>query len=223
MTNQTMANTMMNNPENLSEKMIEVFKGNQDAYDRIVMEFARRNHTPLEGDLLLLAQKLVQHVESNGFIIDIGCGTGRDMAYFESQGLQVTGVDLSAGMLSFARRHVRGGLALMNMCRMGFSEACFEAAWSCASLLHVPKQAAPAALQEVHRILKPGGMLILTIQEGISEGWEESYVDGIKRFFVRYRKDEMQTMLSMNGFTVGKVDSFSSHTRLWLSFTCILE
>jgi ubiquinone/menaquinone biosynthesis C-methylase UbiE len=223
MINPPIANGQLNDPESLSEKMFDLFKGNQDAYDRIVMEFARRNHTTLEGDLLLLAQKLVQHVGPNGFIIDIGCGTGRDMAYFESQGLQVTGVDLSAGMLAFARRHVRGGLALMNMCRIGFSEACFEAVWSCASLLHVAKQVAPAALQEVHRILKPGGIFILTIQEVNSEGWEENYVDGVKRFFVLYPKNEMQTMLSRNGFTVCKVDSYSSHLRAWLSFTCILE
>ena len=54
----------------------------------------------------------------------------------------------------------------MNMCQLGFRAVCYEGAWSCASLLHVPKQAAPAALREMWRILKPGGMLILSIQEG---------------------------------------------------------
>jgi ubiquinone/menaquinone biosynthesis C-methylase UbiE len=86
--------------------MKDVFKKNQSAYDRIALEFAKRNHVDLDGDLLTLAQKLVRHVGPDGHILDIGCGTGRDMAYFESQGIAVTGLDLSTGMLAFARKEV---------------------------------------------------------------------------------------------------------------------
>jgi predicted TPR repeat methyltransferase len=82
--------------------MADIYKQNQRAYDRIVLEFARKNHTSLAGDLLAQAKILVQHVGRNGHILDIGCGTGLDMAYFESQGISVTGLDLSAGMLAFA-------------------------------------------------------------------------------------------------------------------------
>jgi ubiquinone/menaquinone biosynthesis C-methylase UbiE len=204
--------------------MKDVFKKNQSAYDRIVLEFAKRNHVDLDGDLLKLAQKLVRHVGPDGHILDIGCGTGRDMAYFESQGIAVTGLDLSTGMLAFARKEVHGGLALMNMCQLGFQTASFEGAWSSASLLHVPKQAAPTALQEMRRILKLGGMLILIVQEGNTETWEEAYLPGIKRFFVRYQADEMKNMLASNGFFIRATDSYNGdNKRVWLSFICISE
>jgi ubiquinone/menaquinone biosynthesis C-methylase UbiE len=205
----------------LSKQMTDVFKQTQSAYDQIVLEFAKRNHASLDGNLLALAQKLIQHVGQNGHIIEIGCGTGRDMAYFESQGIAVTGLDLSAGMLAYARQQVRGGLAVMNMCHLGFRDAHFEGAWSCASLLHVPKQEAPTALQDIQRVLKPGGMLILSIQEGNTESWEEGYVSGIKRFFARYQADEMKSMLSNNRFSVRDVGSSHGNNRDWLSFICL--
>ena len=62
--------------------MTNIYKHNQDAYDQMVLEFARRNHASLDGNLLALAQKLVQHIGRDGNIIEIGCGTGRDMAFF---------------------------------------------------------------------------------------------------------------------------------------------
>ena len=203
--------------------MTDIYARNQAAYDRVVQEFARQHHAPLEGDLLAQAQTLVQHVGRGGQVLDIGCGTGRDMLFFESQGITVTGLDLSAGMLAFARRQVHGGLALMNMCRIGFQAASFDGAWSCASLLHVPKQDAPIALQEMRRVLRPGGMLLLTLQEGNSESWDAGYVEGVERFFARYQASEMSRMLTGNGFSIRSTDSFlqPSNKRAWLSFTCI--
>jgi len=62
------------------------------------------------------------------------------MAWFESQGLTVTGIDLSTGVLAYARGQVRGNLLAMNMTHLGFRTAHFDGAWCCASLLHVPKR-----------------------------------------------------------------------------------
>jgi ubiquinone/menaquinone biosynthesis C-methylase UbiE len=201
--------------------MTDIYKKNQAAYDQIVMEFARLNHTDLKGDMLVLAQKFIQQVGRNGSVLDIGCGTGRDIAYFELQGLHVTGLDLSAGMLAYARQQVHAGLVMMNMCRLGFRTAHFDGAWSCASLLHLPKQAVPSALQEICRVLKPGGQFYLTIQEGASETWNGGYIDGVMRFFARYQADEMKALLTNNGFSVAEIGSFQGYNqRIWLSYRC---
>ena len=61
--------------------------------------------TVIDGDYLLL----VDHINAQlwlpdgGSIIDIGCGFGRDMAFFESNGFQVHGIDGSSAMLTEAR------------------------------------------------------------------------------------------------------------------------
>jgi len=145
------------------------------------------------------------------------------MAWCESQGLTVTGIDLSAGMLAYARGQVRGDLLAMNMSHLGFRTSHFDGAWCCASLLHVPKREAPQVLGEIHRVLKAGSMLIVSLQEGTGEGWEEGYVAGMRRFFARYQADEMRCMLCSTGFVVRDMGSSHGNNRDWLSFVCLAE
>ena len=202
---------------------MDTFKQVQTAYDQMVLEYAKRNHFNMADNLIALAQELILHIGQNGHIVEVGCGTGRDMSWFEAQGSIITGIDLSMGMLTYARKQVRGDLVSMNMRYLGFCNGYFDGAWCCASLLHLPKTEAVYTLQEIRRILKSGGMLILSIQKGIGEDWEDSYVPDIKRFFARYQLDEMRNILSNNGFSIRNANSSQEVNREWLSFVCIAE
>jgi len=201
--------------------MIDISRHVQAAYDQIVLAYADRNHGPMPDNLVALAERLVQHTGRGAHIIDVGCGTGRDMAWFESHGLAVTGFDLSSGMLTYARGHVRGDLFAMHMGHLGFRHAQFDGAWCCASLLHVPKREAAAALGEIRRVLKSGSMLIVIVQEGNGESWEEGYVPGIRRFFARYQADELRRLLCSTGFAVDDMGAWHGNNRGWLSWVCI--
>jgi ubiquinone/menaquinone biosynthesis C-methylase UbiE len=200
---------------------MDLYRQVQNTYDHIVLEFAKRNHFNMADNLVALAQELIQHIGENGSIVDVGCGTGRDMAWFESQGINVTGVDLSMGMLAYAKENVQGDLIAMNMRNLGFCDAYFNGVWCCASLLHLPKVEAVYTLKEIRRILKFGGMLILSIQEGNSEGWENGSIPGAQRFFARYQDNEMRNILSKNNFEVLKTRFSQTTERNWLSFICI--
>ena len=200
-----------------------IFKHMRNAYDRIVQEYALRNHDVFPENLAAIAQMLIEHAGQNGHIVDIGCGTGRDMVWFEAHGVKVTGIDLSPGMLVFARRHVHGCLGLMNMCHLGFASNSFDGAWCCASLLHLPKHSAPRALNELRRVLKIGSMMVLELQEGSGETWEESYVPGVNRFVARYQPDEIIELVSGCGFSLQQTDRAQNGERKWLSCVCIAE
>ena len=152
--------------------MTDISRQVQAAYDQIVLAYADRNHGTMAGNLIALAEQLVQYAGRGAHLIDVGCGTGRDMAWFEAHGLAVTGIDLSSGMLAYARGQVSGDLLAMDMCHLGFHNARFDGAWCCASLLHVPKREASDALGEIRRVLKSDSMLIVSLQEGNGEGWE---------------------------------------------------
>ena len=193
----------------------------QSAYARIADEYARINSGPMPGDLLAAAALMAERAGPVGSIIDIGCGPGRDMAWFEARGVRVTGVDLSPEMLAHARRAARGQLLAMDMRSLAFRDSRFDGAWWCASLLHLPKRDAPAAIRETRRVLRPGATLMLSVQEGSGEGWEERLGPDDTRFYARYQPGEMRSLLSGNGFDVKQADSARGAGKDWLSFLCV--
>ncbi len=200
---------------------MDISKQVQRAYDQIVLSYANQNHSQLPPEnLRLWADDLVKHIGHEGRMLEIGCGTGRDMAWFETQQTQVVGLDLSAGMLNYARNQVRGDLVMMDMQQIGFADDSFDGIWCCASLLHLPKSNALETLQEMGRVIKRGGLLVLSIQEGRFEGWNEGYVGGVKRFFARYRQEEMAGLLARVGFEVRETGLDQAGKRRWLAYLC---
>jgi ubiquinone/menaquinone biosynthesis C-methylase UbiE len=200
--------------------MEDIAKRVRDVYDRIAIKYATVNKDmPLE--LVKLAQDIFRYLGTGAQIIDIGCGHGRDMAWFESRGMAVTGIDISFGMLSQARPLVRGRLFQMDMRHLAFPDAEFWMAWCCGSLLHIPKYEVTVVLKEIRRVLTHKGVLGLTVQEGKGEGWEDGYCNGVRRFFARYQRQEMEALLSNSGFFVQKISSSRLKTNTWLEFTCI--
>lgn len=200
--------------------MLEISKKVQVAYDQLADVYAVHNET-MPANVLALAEMLVAQVGTSGHILELGCGPGRHMAWFEDKGLTVTGIDLSIGMLRQARQVTAGSLSQMDMRFLALSSACFDGVWACASLLHLPKQALPSALREVRRILKDKGMFVFSVQEGDFEGLTGGYVEGTQRFFARYAAPEMTDLLTRNGFAVQQVYSEVVPTRTWLSFVCL--
>ncbi|MBN1978843.1 MAG: class I SAM-dependent methyltransferase [Anaerolineae bacterium] len=191
----------------------------QAAYDQIAEGFADVT-ADMPPELILAAEQFLGITRPGALILDLGCGAGRDMAWFESQGATVVGSDLSAGMLAQARLRARGNLVQADMRRLPFQTGCFRGVWCCAAILHLPKADAPRALAETHRILSPGGALFLAVQEGMGEGWERTtrYGEPIERFFARYRAEEMTALLVEGDFALRDHTANSAGSRHWLNF-----
>jgi ubiquinone/menaquinone biosynthesis C-methylase UbiE len=189
----------------------------QATYDRIAPVFAQ-TQAQMSENLLLAAQKFLEYIPSDGLCLDLGCGTGRDSAWFAAQQLKTIGVDFSRGMLTEARKiHLRP-LAQMDMRQLGFARQVFAGVWCNAALLHLPKVEAPLALAEMHRVLLPGGMLDLSLQKGNVEQLEPNpYASDLgERFFARYELPEITALLTASGFSVCETLEVAYHGRTWL-------
>jgi ubiquinone/menaquinone biosynthesis C-methylase UbiE len=202
--------------------MRDVIAGTRATYDQIAEVYAHVNCGPLGGCLLALARELARCVGEGAHIVDVGCGPGRDVAWFQSQNIRVTAIDVSKGMLAHAKRVAEGAVLRMDMRQLAFRCACFDGAWCAASLLHLPKRAAPEALMEIRRVIRTGGRLMLSVKGGDGEGWAGGYVEGAVRFFSYYRPAEMARMLKDAGFSVRETELWRSRRREdWLSFQCV--
>jgi ubiquinone/menaquinone biosynthesis C-methylase UbiE len=116
-----------------------------------------------------------------------------------------------------------GRLAFMDVRALAFAEQSFDAAWCCASLLHIPRTDAPAALAEIRRILKPGAVFMLSMQEGQSDSWETGYGTDIERYFVRYQSAELEDMLAAAGFNVVEKLRTPHIIRTWLAYLSVAQ
>ena len=116
-----------------------------------------------------------------GHVLDVGVGTGLELPMFDRR-TRLTGVDLSEPMLRRAQRRIRAkalgnveGLLVMDAARLAFPDAHFDAVVAPYVLTVVPEP--QASLDELARVVKPGGEIILVNHVGSGRGpmaWIES-------------------------------------------------
>lgn len=109
-------------------------------------------------------------MEVTGPIADVGTGTGRVAAYLAEQGADVTGYDISAGMLEQARRRVPG--AVFELCDQRRllrppTAPGWEAITSWYSLVYLAPSELASAIEGLARVLVPGGVLLLAMHAGV--------------------------------------------------------
>lgn len=110
-------------------------------------------------------QKLAGTCPPGGVILDAPCGTGQYFAIVTDSGRRVVGIDQSAGMLGQARaRGLATRLEQMGLQEMTFS-AEFDAAMTVDAMENIPPEDWPLVLANLHRALRPGGHLYLTLEE----------------------------------------------------------
>ncbi|OOC53497.1 methyltransferase [Nocardiopsis sinuspersici] len=120
---------------------------------------------PLDRALLALFAELVR--ARGGPVADVGCGTGRNTAHLRGLGLDVSGVDLSPGMLEVARRtHPELRFTEGSMTDLDLPEASLGGIVAMYSTIHVPLELLPRVFAGFHRALAPGGQALVVFQEG---------------------------------------------------------
>jgi ubiquinone/menaquinone biosynthesis C-methylase UbiE len=94
-------------------------------------------------------------------VLDAGCGPGILSRDLLARGFEVTSTDITAQMLALTRRVTVGGARLVQSSieELPFKDSSFDLVCSCGVIeyLHSYEQ----AVREFHRILKPGGTLVL--------------------------------------------------------------
>lgn len=99
-------------------------------------------------------------------VLEVGSGLGNDLSRFAADGAHVTGIDLAdraieLGQINFQQRSLAGEFHLMDGEQMTFDANSFDLVY-CHTVLQFTS-GPEVMIQEIHRVLKPGGKAILMV------------------------------------------------------------
>jgi len=143
----------------------------RDSYDAVAGDYAERfsdelNHKPLDRAMLSAFAEQVRGAGSRR-VVDVGCGPGHVTAHLRGLGLEASGVDLSPAMAAVASgafpdlRFVVG-----DMTSLDESDDSIGGLVAFYSIIHIPTVGLADLFREFHRVLIPGGYLLLAFQAG---------------------------------------------------------
>ena len=99
-------------------------------------------------------------IEAGRTVLELGCGTGEFTRRVTRPDVRLVGLDLSAALLRRARARVPGVAFLQSDAEaLPFRDAAFDLVYGCSVLHHLDVR---AALEEVRRVLRPGGRLVFS-------------------------------------------------------------
>ena len=181
------------------------------SYNRIADEFAERWQD--RRNLMTALARFVALVPDSALVLDVGCGPGYDAAALRKQGLRAIGLDLSWGMLQTGSSRYPGPYVQADMRRLPVKSG-VDAIWCSAALLHLAAEDALVALKDFRRVLRPGGVLYLSLKEGQGASWrEEAYGHHARRFYTYWQDEALDFALQESGLTI--VERWADETTEW--------
>lgn len=180
--------------------------GVRRSYDTVAPEYAARFRDELAAkplDRALLAS-LAEQTGPNGPVADLGCGPGHVAGWLARHGSPATGIDLSAEMIAVARAdHPEATFRVGDLVSLPAADGEFGAAVAFYSIIHLAPSELPVAFQEIHRVLRPGGLFLAAFHIGSEvrhqDHWLGHEVDLDFRFL---EPDVVATALAETGLDV---------------------
>ena len=172
---------------------------NKETYDKIATLFAQTRKY-LWDDL----KPLKKYTKDNDTVLDLGCGTGRLYHLFaDFQGIKYVGVDQSAGQLAVAQEEFpKNTYVEAEMMTLPFEDNEFDIIYCIATFHHLPdEESRIQSLEEMKRVLKPGGHIIMT-NWNLNSQSAQKMVE--KNKFKRSAQDVLVPWLSPEGEVLGE-------------------
>jgi ubiquinone/menaquinone biosynthesis C-methylase UbiE len=170
----------------------------REGYDRIGKRYQDLRLEQRTEEL----EEFARLLPPNAKVLDAGCGTGVPAVKFLSDyGFDVTGVDFSEEMLKVARQNVpRARFVNGNFTIMDFPDNSFDGIVSLNVIIHIPREKHRPLFEMFRRILRPDGVLMVTM--GHSEWEEVGEFCGQRMFWSHYGPAKSLQIIEGCGFGI---------------------
>jgi SAM-dependent methyltransferase len=168
------------------------------------------------ADVTRLHQRLLEALPSGGRVLEVECGSGRDLAFLQAQGFDVTGLEPSEGMRAGALAGHPGLTGRLHPgtipfpTGMGGLKPPYDAVLAIAVIMHLTDPELTAWIRQLKSVIRPGGVLFL------SASYDREGMDGQRdaggRLFVERTPAQVESMMREGGLE--KVRMFRSRDTL---------
>lgn len=147
--------------------------------------------------------RFLKHLPQGAYILDFGCGSGRDSKYFIVNGYKVKAMDGSKEMCKLASKYINQEV----VCRK-FEELndinTYDGIWACSSILHVEKENLLSVLSKMINALKVNGVIYTSFKIGTAYEIKEG------KYYNYLTKNEMIEILNKISKNVKLIDYFET-------------
>lgn len=198
------------NQDNNSFSSDQYVELNKATYNALSSEYASRipRYIKRNKDLSIpFVRNLSERFSSPIRVMDIGPGTGLDLAILSEQGFFVTGVDIAEEMLKLSRKTCPQAVLIhADVLKLSFHKESFEGLIAKASFHLFPKKDAMSLLAKMREWLVPKGIVFIatTLSDKPEEGIQpkSDYFKKLMRFRKQWTEDELLHSLSSAGFSI---------------------
>lgn len=208
--------------ENIPAYVLQEFHGlpNGNYSKRVTDGYARWFDRVMLGVMTERRQRIADALRDCRSVLDIGCGPGQVAGRILNAGVEdVWGLDPSPYLLQLAQRSFPALQLVQGIAEdMPFSAHRFDGVAACFLFHELPSARIAAALDECHRILRPGGLLYI-VEPGPEQfygsffgmlkrfGWRGLYFRTLARmvhepFVAAFHKSDKPQLLAQHGFEV---------------------
>lgn len=141
-------------------KTIDYYNQNAAAY----------TNSTLEVEFTAVQERFLALLPEGAYILDFGCGSGRDTKYFLEKGYHVDAIDGSEELCTIASRNT--GVEVKQCLFEDFTaeDETYDGIWACSSILHLPKETLLTVMKTMVRAVKKGGYIYTSFKYGEFEG-----------------------------------------------------
>lgn len=112
----------------------------------------------------------LSYLRPNAHILDFGCGSGRDSAYFAEKGFEVTSTDGSIEMCRLASEYLHKEVRCLEFNELD-EENAYDAIYASASIMHLEYEKLTEVFPKMAKALKKDGILYVSFKYGENDGY----------------------------------------------------
>ena len=159
---------------------------------------------------------LVARLKPGATVLDVGCGSGRDILWLKNRGFDATGLERSERLAQLAKETTGSRIIVADFEIYDFSRFPVDAVSMVGALVHLPANRVPAVLNSIANALKANGKMLLTLKKGAGQA-----TDPHGRVFTLWRDNDLRKMFERLELDVVYFFQQSSKTgsgEIWLGY-----